>query len=80
MVEAVAAVKVLEFARELGLARIILEGDFAGIIGHLSSDNFDSSPIGLVCEKGKSADVIWVEDAPPIIQDIIINDVNLMNI
>ena len=52
-VEAFAAVKVLEFAKDTGLTRILLEGEALGIINAINSSLPDLSTIGNYVEEAK---------------------------
>ncbi|XVF64343.1 hypothetical protein PTKIN_Ptkin09bG0161900 [Pterospermum kingtungense] len=54
MVEALAVVTALEFARDIGFQQIILEGDSVGIINQLSSTCQDLSYIEVVLAKGRA--------------------------
>ncbi|XVF84119.1 hypothetical protein PTKIN_Ptkin17bG0000400 [Pterospermum kingtungense] len=53
MVEALAAMKDLEFAKDIGFGRIVLKGDSSRVIGRLNSSTSNLLDAGLVCEKGK---------------------------
>ncbi|XVF48644.1 hypothetical protein PTKIN_Ptkin03bG0206900 [Pterospermum kingtungense] len=49
MVEALAAVKAVQFARDMGFTRIVLEGNAASII----SSHLDLSSAGVILEEAK---------------------------
>ncbi|XVF48478.1 hypothetical protein PTKIN_Ptkin03bG0193500 [Pterospermum kingtungense] len=55
LVEALATVTALEFVRDMGFQRIILEVDSVGIINQLSSTCQDLSDIGVVLAEGESS-------------------------
>ena len=52
-IEALAALKALSFAHELGFRSAILEGDSLGLIQALKSEEYTLSPLGLLVEDVK---------------------------
>ncbi|XVE52927.1 hypothetical protein DITRI_Ditri02bG0163900 [Diplodiscus trichospermus] len=66
-----AEVKALEFAKDMGFNKIVLEGDSMGVINRLCSSSPNLSATGMVVKEEE----VWVEEYPPIIHDIIHNDV-----
>ncbi|XVF61991.1 hypothetical protein PTKIN_Ptkin08bG0180400 [Pterospermum kingtungense] len=53
MVEAVAVVKALQFALNMGFYKIVLEGDSIGVLKRLSLRKQDLSAVGVVVVEGK---------------------------
>ncbi|XVF50695.1 hypothetical protein PTKIN_Ptkin04bG0123000 [Pterospermum kingtungense] len=108
MVKGVVVVKALQFAMDIRFHKIVLKGDYIGVLKRLSLYQQDFSGVGMVVEEGKVLlshldscnivhvlrdentaaitltqievgqlhDVVWVEDYPPSIHDIIFDDVN----
>ncbi|XVF08671.1 hypothetical protein REPUB_Repub07fG0022900 [Reevesia pubescens] len=50
-VEATGAVKAAEFAPDIGLQHVIIEGDSLGVIRKIASEDTDLSPIGLIVDE-----------------------------
>ncbi|XVF77349.1 hypothetical protein PTKIN_Ptkin14bG0035700 [Pterospermum kingtungense] len=106
MIEAMAAVKCLQFAKDMRFNRIVIEGDSVGIISWLNSTQLDFSAIGMVLAEGidlighfsfcsiihtrregnvaarglakyglsLDQEVVWMEEDPPFIYDVLCND------
>lgn len=54
MAEALAVVKSLQFARDMGFTRVVVQGDFAGIVNRLKSGEDDLSAVGLAIKEGRA--------------------------
>ncbi|XVF86811.1 hypothetical protein PTKIN_Ptkin18bG0072500 [Pterospermum kingtungense] len=53
LVEALATVKALEFAMDMGFRMVVLEGDSIGVVNRFSSSVPDLSIVGVVLAEGK---------------------------
>ncbi|XVF60988.1 hypothetical protein PTKIN_Ptkin08bG0091900 [Pterospermum kingtungense] len=53
IVEALAAVKAIQFSVDMGFRNVEIEGDCKSVMGRLSSQNCDMSAVGMILEEGK---------------------------
>ncbi|XVF65465.1 hypothetical protein PTKIN_Ptkin09bG0251700 [Pterospermum kingtungense] len=78
LVEAIASVKALEFARDMGFTRIVLEGDAASFLHTFRERNSVAHALAL-WGLGLLVDSIWAEDYPPFLHDALLRDVSSIN-